>query len=188
VKFTQLTIPDVYLIQFKKFQDDRGFFSEVYSKRNFAAAAINCEWVQDNHVLSSEAGTLRGLHFQRPPHAQAKLIRVSRGAIYDVAVDIRKGSPFFGQWTAAIVSEASWNEIFIPKGFAHGYLTLEPDSEVQYKVDGYYAPEFEAGILWNDPDVAIDWPMKGLRPLLSMKDRSLPPLAEVDSPFVHGRE
>jgi dTDP-4-dehydrorhamnose 3,5-epimerase len=186
VKVTNAGIPDVYLIELSQLGDERGFFSEIYNKKSFAAASIDSDWVQDNHVFSNNAGTLRGLHFQRPPYAQAKLVRVSRGTIYDVVVDIRKGSPSFGRWVSAIVSASLWNAILVPKGFAHGYLTLEEFSEVQYKVDAFYASECEAGIVWNDPDLAIDWPLNGTRPLLSARDRDLPRFNDIDSPFVHG--
>jgi dTDP-4-dehydrorhamnose 3,5-epimerase len=186
VKVAQLKIPDVCIIDLNKSEDDRGFFSEVFNQRSLASAGLTHVWVQDNHALSKRARTVRGLHFQRPPRSQAKLVRVSRGSIFDVAVDIRKGSPFFGEWIAAIISEKSWNAILVPEGFAHGYLTLEDNCEVQYKVNDYHAPECEAGIAWDDPDLAIDWPVGGLEPYVSAKDKTLPRFAEVDSPFSYG--
>lgn len=186
MRITSLAIRDVYLIELMKFKDARGFFSEVYSKKSFSDVAMDFCWVQDNHALSKQTGTLRGLHFQWPPHSQAKLIRVSRGAVFDVAVDIRQGSPSFGQWVGAVISAASWNAMLVPKGFAHGYLTLAPYSEIQYKVDAYYAPDHEGGIAWDDPDLAIDWPLRGTRPLLSTKDKNLPSFADFHTPFVHG--
>jgi dTDP-4-dehydrorhamnose 3,5-epimerase len=187
VRVKSLELPGVYLIQLIKHEDRRGFFSETYSKRNFAAASIDCDWVQENHIVSTKPGTLRGLHFQRPPHAQAKLVRVNRGAVYDVVVDLRVGSPSYGRWISKVISALSWNSIYIPKGFAHGYLTLDADSEVQYKVDAYYAPDFESGIVWNDLTLAIDWPLKGL-PVISQKDRELKSFVDLASPFVYEME
>lgn len=154
---TRLAIADVVLLEMRRFGDDRGFFSEVYNRRRFADAGLDHDWVQDNHTLSREPGTLRGLHFQAPPRAQAKLVRVTRGSILDVAVDIRKGSPTFGRWVSVTISAANWSQMLIPKGFAHGYVTLEPDTEVLYKVDDGYAPQHDGGVTWNDPDLAIDW-------------------------------
>ena len=186
MKFTQLSIPDVLLLEPRRFDDERGFFSEVYNARDFAEADLSYDWVQINHAMSREKGTLRGLHFQMPPYAQAKLIRVTRGAVFDVAVDIRVGSPTFGEWACVILSAKAWNQVLVPKGFAHGYLTLEPETEVVYNVDDYYAPEADSGVIWNDPDLAIDWPLDGIEPVLSAKDRALPRLSEIDSPFKYG--
>jgi dTDP-4-dehydrorhamnose 3,5-epimerase len=183
MKLVPLKIPEVCLIGLPKFEDERGFFSEVFNKQSFASSAIHFNWVQDNHAMSAEAHTLRGLHFQQPPHSQAKLVRVSKGAIFDVAVDIRTDSPFFGQWVGAVLSEKLWNAILIPKGFAHGYLTLADRSEVQYKVDDYHAPECEGGIIWNDPDIAIEWPLQGQIPHLSAKDQTWTRFKETTSLF-----
>jgi len=186
MKLTPLSIPDVLLLEPKQYGDERGFFSEVYNARVFAEADLSYNWVQINHSMSREKSTLRGLHFQTPPNAQAKLIRVTRGALFDVAVDIRVGSPTFGEWVAVTLSAKAWNQVLIPAGFAHGYLTLEPDTEVVYKVDDYYAPEADSGVIWNDPDLAVDWPLDGVGPVLSAKDRALPRLAKINSPFAYG--
>jgi dTDP-4-dehydrorhamnose 3,5-epimerase len=167
----------------KRFADDRGWFAEVYSERTLAGLGLETRFVQDNHSCSRHAGTIRGLHFQRPPHAQAKLIRCIRGRIFDVAVDLRRGSPTFGQWAGAELSGESGRQLFVPVGYAHGFVTLEPDTEVTYKVSDFYAPECEGGIIWNDPDLRIDWPIHGLPALLSPKDQLLPRLADFDSPF-----
>lgn len=178
-----LAIPDVKIIRSKKFGDHRGFFSETYSKKAFAAAGLDYEFVQDNHSLSAEVGTVRGLHFQLPPFAQDKLVRVVRGAILDVAVDIRKGSPTYGQHVSAVISAAEWNQILVPIGFAHGFCTLEPDTEVIYKVTNFYSPEHDRGLLWNDPDLGIDWPVTADRAQLSDKDRVHPRLSALTEGF-----
>jgi dTDP-4-dehydrorhamnose 3,5-epimerase len=179
VKITHLSIPDVLVIEPMQFRDDRGVFSEIYNRRVFADSGLRFDWVQDNHAMSQERGTLRGLHFQSPPHAQAKLIRVTSGSIFDVAVDMRTGSPTFGEWVSVVLSASAWKLILVPKGFAHGYLTLEPDTGILYKVDDYYAPQSDAGVIWNDPDLSIDWPLDGSAPILSNKDHSLPRLSEL---------
>lgn len=180
-----LSIDAVRLIQPIRHADARGFFSETYSRRAFAEAGIDIGFVQDNHALSREAGTVRGLHFQTPPFAQDKLVRVVRGAIFDVAVDIRVGSPTFGQHVSAIISAAEWNQIFVPAGFAHGLVTLEPDTEVIYKVSSHYAPEHDKGLLWNDPALGINWPVNEAEAILSDKDRGQPRLAELPGYFHH---
>ena len=177
----RLRIREVIAIRPDRHEDTRGFFSETYSRRALAEAGIDAEFVQDNHSLSVSRGTLRGLHFQAPPAAQAKLVRVVRGAILDVAVDIRVGSPSFGQHVRRELSAKEWNQLFVPEGFAHGFCTLEPDTEVIYKVSGDYAPEHDRGLLWNDPALAIDWPVS--EPLLSEKDRAHPPLGELPEYF-----
>ncbi|NIZ03311.1 dTDP-4-dehydrorhamnose 3,5-epimerase [Thalassospira lucentensis] len=171
MKFEALEIPDVKLLYPRKFGDERGFFSETYSQSTFAEAGIDQVFVQDNHSLSRSVGVLRGLHYQRAPYAQDKLLRVVRGRILDVAVDIRKSSPTFGKWVSAEISADEWNQIFIPKGFAHGYLTLEPDTEVHYKVSAPYAPDAEKSIMWNDPDLDIQWPVTETAVTLSQKDQ-----------------
>ncbi|MFD1628163.1 dTDP-4-dehydrorhamnose 3,5-epimerase [Azospirillum griseum] len=178
-----LDIPDVKIIRPKKFGDHRGFFSETYNKKAFAAAGIDLDFVQDNQSLSAEVGTVRGLHFQLPPFAQDKLLRVVRGAILDVAVDIRRNSPTYGQHVTAVISAAEWNQILVPIGFAHGFCTLEPDTEVIYKVTNYYSPEHDRGLLWNDPALGIDWPVSGDKARLSDKDHKHPPLAELGDCF-----
>ena len=178
-----LQIPDVRLITPPKFTDQRGFFSETYSRRVLADAGIDIEFVQDNQSLSLEAGTLRGLHFQRPPHVQAKLVRVTRGAILDVAVDIRHGSPTFGRHARAVLSAENWSQVLIPEGFAHGFCTLEANTEVLYKASDYYAPDHDMGLAWNDPALGIDWPVSEADATLSEKDRAQPLLAQLPASF-----
>jgi dTDP-4-dehydrorhamnose 3,5-epimerase len=182
---TRLAIPDVLEIKPKKFGDDRGFFAETYNAERFTEAGITMGWVQDNQSLSAAQFTLRGLHYQTPPFAQDKLVRVLKGSILDVAVDIRKGSPTFGQWVSLVVSAAAFNQILVPKGFAHGFLTLEPATEVYYKVSAPYSAANDRGIRWDDPSIGIDWPLDGATPLLSDKDRVAPTLAEVESAFTY---
>jgi dTDP-4-dehydrorhamnose 3,5-epimerase len=169
-----LAIPDVKVIRVKKFGDARGFFSETYNKRAFAEAGIALEFVQDNQSFSAPAGTIRGLHAQAQPFAQDKLVRVTRGRIWDVAVDVRPGSPSFGRWVAAEVSAEAWNQILVPIGFLHGFCTLEPDTEVNYKVSNFYSAAHEIGVRWNDPRLNIAWPIAEDRATLSDKDRMLP--------------
>lgn len=178
-----LAIPDVKIIRPKKFGDHRGFFSETYSKRAFEAAGLLLDFVQDNQSLSAEAGTVRGLHYQTPPFAQDKLLRVVRGAVFDVAVDIRRDSPTFGQHVSAVISAADWNQILVPVGFAHGFCTLEPNTEVIYKVTNFYSPQHDRGILWNDPDLGIAWPVGAGQALLSDKDLKNPRLSEASDLF-----
>jgi dTDP-4-dehydrorhamnose 3,5-epimerase len=173
------------LIAPKKFADNRGFFSETYNAEMLAELGIRDRFVQDNHSLSVEKGTVRGMHYQNPPHAQAKLVRVSRGSILDVVVDIRRGSPTYGQYVAEELSAENWNQLYIPIGFAHGFCTLAPDTELQYKVSDYYAPESDAGILWNDATLDIAWPdFAGAQ--LSPKDLTLSRFADIDTPFGYG--
>ncbi|WP_157216023.1 dTDP-4-dehydrorhamnose 3,5-epimerase [Flavisphingomonas formosensis] len=173
----------VVLIKARRFEDDRGWFTETYNQRAFHDLGVDVSFCQDNHSLSRPVGTLRGLHFQTPPHAQAKLVRCIRGSIWDVAVDVRKGSPTYGEWTAATLSAENGHQLFVPAGFLHGFVTLEPDTEVTYKVSDFYAPECDGGIAWNDPDLALPWPLPEGGPSLSPKDGKLPRLAEFDSPF-----
>ena len=180
-----LEIPEVKLIRHKRFVDERGFFSETYSRRHFEAAGIDLTFVQVNHVFSGHAGTLRGLHFQVPPVAQDKLLRVTRGAVLDVAVDIRAGSPSYGRHVAVEISAENWLQVLVPKGFAHGYMTLSPDTEVIYKVSDFYAPELDAGLPWNDPDLAIDWGRAPDAIQLSERDRDHPPFSDFVSPFAY---
>ena len=176
MQVTPLDLPEVLEVAPQKFGDARGFFSETYNAKKFAEAGILTAFVQDNHSFSAERGVLRGLHYQLPPFAQEKLVRVVKGAIFDVAVDIRHGSPRFGQWCACTISADSWNQLFVPKGFAHGFLTLEPNTEVIYKVTDLYSPEHERAIHFADPDIAIDWPFGGIEPVLSDKDQRAPKL------------
>ncbi len=174
----------VRLIVPKRFSDDRGWFMEVYAKPTFAKFGIDCSFVQDNHSLSVPAFTLRGLHFQTPPRGQDKLVRCIRGRIFDVAVDIRKGSPTYGQWVGAELSAENGWHLFIPIGFAHGFVTLEDNCEVIYKCSDTYAPQNDGGIRWDDPVIGIDWPMRATTiPELSAKDAVQPLLADFDSPF-----
>ncbi|HET6521201.1 MAG TPA: dTDP-4-dehydrorhamnose 3,5-epimerase, partial [Geminicoccaceae bacterium] len=162
-------IPEVRLIRPARHGDHRGFFAESYNRRALAEAGIDVEFVQDNHAYSKEAGTLRGLHFQAPPHAQTKLLRVLRGAVVDGAVDLRHGSPTFGRHVMAELSADNGLQLLTPKGFAHGVLTLAPDTELTYKVDAYFAPEHDLGVRWDDPDLAIPWPLPPERIVLSDK-------------------
>jgi dTDP-4-dehydrorhamnose 3,5-epimerase len=178
-----LAVPDVKLVTPARFGDDRGFFSETYNAGRFRAAGISADFVQDNHSLSRERGTVRGLHYQAPPFAQAKLVRVLRGAIVDVAVDVRKGSATYGKWVKAELSAENGVQIFVPRGFLHGFATLEPDTEIAYKVDNYYSRECDGAVLWNDPDLAIDWGIAPDTAVLSAKDASAPAFAAFDSPF-----
>jgi dTDP-4-dehydrorhamnose 3,5-epimerase len=175
-------IAGVVQITPSRFGDHRGFFAETYSRRGFAGLGVDVEFVQDNHSLSAAVGTVRGLHFQSPPHAQAKLVRCGRGAIFDVTVDIRRGSPTYGQWVGYELSANNGAQLFIPVGFAHGFATLEPNSEIIYKCSDYYAPETEGALQWNDPIIGIDWPVM-CDAILSDKDAVAPQLADLDSPF-----
>ena len=179
MKIEKLNIKEILLITPKKFGDHRGFFSETYNLQNLVDNGISETFVQDNHSLSRDAGVLRGLHYQLPPKAQDKLVRVTRGSIFDVAVDIRKGSATFGQHASAILSAENWAQLWVPKGFAHGFITLEPDTEVQYKVTDFYSPEYDRGVQWNDPDLGINWPVADGQPTLSDKDQTHPRLSEL---------
>lgn len=178
-----LEISDVKILTPKRFGDARGFFSETYNKAALAEHGLDLDFVQDNHSMSQAVGVLRGLHFQTPPFAQDKLVRVVKGRIFDVAVDIRRGSPTFGKWVGAEISAEAWNQILVPVGFAHGFVTLEPDTEVIYKVTAPYAPDHDKGIAWNDPSIAIDWPLNGIEPTLSDKDTKHPALADLPAYF-----
>ena len=167
----------------RQFVDERGFFSEVWNRDRWRKAGVDIEFVQDNHSLSMQRGVLRGLHFQVPPMAQAKLVRVTRGSVFDVAVDVRAGSPTFGRWISAILSAERWNQLFIPAGFAHGFLALESDCEVQYKASAPYSADHDRAIRFDDPDIAIDWPIGAGELLLSDKDRDAPRLGDVQTGF-----
>lgn len=169
-----LGIPDVKLITPKKFGDARGFFSETWNEKTLRDAGIDAHFVQDNHAFSAAKDTVRGLHFQVPPTAQDKLIRVTRGAIFDVAVDIRRGSPTFGRHVSTVLSAENWAQLWVPQGFAHGYCTLLPDTEVIYKVTAYYAPADDRGIRFDDPALGIPWPVSAAEAQLSDKDRAQP--------------
>ncbi len=169
------------LIKPKVFRDNRGFFLESYSQRTFSDHGIKNAFIQDNHSLSVQKGVLRGLHFQKSPYAQAKLVRVTRGSVFDVAVDLRKASPTFGKWHGFELSADNFNMLFVPQGFAHGYCTLEDNTEFLYKCDTFYMPEYEECLLWNDPTLHIDWPVKN--PMLSAKDTKGKLLTDFISPF-----
>lgn len=175
-------LPGLFLITPRRFGDDRGFFAETWSRRVLAAAGIDAEFVQDNHSLSRRVGTVRGLHFQSPPHAQAKLVRCGRGRLFDVAVDLRRGSPTYGRWAGAELSAENGQQLFIPAGFAHGFVTREPDTEIVYKCSDYYAPECDGALRWNDPDIGVDWGISEVAGI-SEKDAKAPFLAGFDSPF-----
>lgn len=173
------------LIEPNRHFDGRGFFAELYSKRDYLGLGVDVEFVQHNHSVSQEAGTLRGLHFQAPPFAQGKLVRCGRGALFDVAVDIRLGSPTFGQWEGYELSEENGHQLYIPVGFAHGFVSLEPCTEIVYQCSDYYASETEGGLLWSDKKIGIDWPLIG-DPIISDKDSRAASLEEFDSPFYFG--
>lgn len=179
-------MPNLQLIAPRRYGDARGWFTETYNRATFTALGIECSFVQDNHSLSVPAFTLRGLHFQTPPRGQDKLVRCIRGRIFDVAVDLRKGSPSYAQWVGTELSAENGHQLFIPVGFAHGFVTLEPDCEVTYKCSDTYAPAHDGGIRWDDPAIGIEWPIPaGVTPELSAKDRVQPLLADFDSPFAY---
>jgi len=183
MEVTPLAIPEVKVLRPKVFGDARGFFSEVYNAHAMAEAGIDIAFVQDNHSKSGPRGTVRGLHFQAPPYAQDKLVRVPRGRVLDVAVDLRVGSPTYGQHVSAELSADAWNQLFVPKGFAHGFCTLETDTEVVYKVSAYYAPDHDFGVLWNDPELGIDWPVAAQDAVVSDKDARQPRFADLPTFF-----
>jgi dTDP-4-dehydrorhamnose 3,5-epimerase len=183
MQVVETAIPEVKLIKPARHIDSRGFFSEVFREDALQENGIRVHFLQDNHSLSATKGVIRGLHFQIPPFAQAKLLRVTSGSIFDVAVDIRWGSPTFGRHIAAVLSASEWNQIFVPEGFAHGYCTLEPDTEVLYKVSAYYSPEHDRGLLWCDPALGIDWPVSADQAVISDKDRKHPPLSRLSQFF-----
>ncbi|RYL96111.1 dTDP-4-dehydrorhamnose 3,5-epimerase [Sporolactobacillus sp. THM7-7] len=186
IKVTETFLKGVKIIEPKAFGDNRGFFMESYNEKELAEAGVHVAFIQDNQSLSSEPGIVRGLHYQLQPKAQTKLLRALTGAILDVVVDIRKGSPTFGQWGGFILSEYNRRQLLIPKGFAHGFCTLTPNVNVFYKVDQYYAPEQDRGILWNDPDIGIDWPVTD--PILSEKDQHHPRLKDAEINFEMGAD
>jgi len=172
------------VLQIDRHGDERGFFSETYHQHRLEEVGIHVDFVQDNHSYSQARQTLRGLHLQAPPYAQAKLVRVPRGRILDVCVDARRGSPYYGQWVSAEISAQAWNQIFVPVGFLHGFMTLEADTEVLYKVSNYYHAESERGVIWNDTDLQIDWGSQ-IDPILSAKDLLHPTFLNFQSPFVY---
>ena len=182
----ETALPGVLCLTPRRFGDGRGWFSESWSARRMEEAGLSFDWVQDNHSHSVEVGTVRGLHCQVPPSAQAKLVRVARGGVLDIAVDIRRGSPTFGQWVAEELSAANGAELLVPRGFLHGFVTLEPETDVLYKVDAFYDPAAERAVRFDDPDLAIDWGIDPARAVLSDKDAAAPAFADLESPFVLG--
>ncbi len=187
MKVTPTAIPGVLIIDTDVFGDHRGYFSETYSKPKYEKLGINADFVQDNMSFSAQEGTLRGLHFQNPPYAQAKLVSCTKGRVIDVAVDIRKGSPTYGQWVSCELSADNHRQFFIPQGFAHGFLTLTPDVEFRYKVDNVYNKASEGSIRYDDPTIAVDWGslLEGRTPILSDKDKISPVFEEADNQFVY---
>ena len=176
---------ELILIKPTRHKDERGFFSETYSRRRYKEIGIDVEFLQDNHSFSSEPGTLRGLHFQAPPNAQGKLVHCVKGAIFDVAVDIRKDSPTFGHWEGYELTEENGHQLYLPVGFAHGFITLKPRSEIIYKCTSYYAPKAEGSIRWDDPTVGIEWPLSE-DIILSKRDAIAPLLSDLETPFTLG--
>lgn len=181
---TQTKLPGVVLICPPRFGDDRGYFSETWNYAKLREHGIDMQFVQDNHSLSAAINTVRGLHFQSPPSAQDKLVRCTRGALFDVAVDIRKGSPTYGQWVGYELSAENGHQLLVPKGFLHGFSTRAPNTEIQYKCTDYYAPECDGAVRFDDPDIGIDWGLSG-DAHLSAKDGAAPALADFDSPFIY---
>ena len=181
--FERLSIPDVFLFTPKRHGDARGYFAETFSRATLSPMTGPLDWVQDNFALSAEQGVLRGLHFQKPPHAQDKLVRCGRGAILDVVVDLRRASPHYGKYVKAVLSNENGVQIFVPKGFAHGYVTLTPACEVLYKVTAAYHPGSEGGLMWNDKTLAIDWELAGAAPILSERDGAWAPFADLPDYF-----
>ncbi|MGV2939594.1 dTDP-4-dehydrorhamnose 3,5-epimerase [Mesobacillus sp. LC4] len=185
MKFTKTNLDGVIIVEPTVFGDHRGWFMETYNEKSFLECGIDIKFIQDNQSFSATKGTLRGLHYQLNPKSQTKLIRCTRGAIYDVAVDIRKGSPSFGKWFGIELDAENKKQLLVPKGYAHGFITLAENTEVQYKVDELYAPELDRGIIWNDPQIEIDWPMD-IKPILSEKDQLAPLLKSAENNFRYG--
>lgn len=185
MQIEKLDIPEVLLITPAKFGDSRGFFSESWNAAKLRAQGFDEHFVQDNHSFSAAVGTIRGLHCQMAPSVQGKLVRVVKGAIWDVAVDIRKGSPTYGKWVAAEITEENWKQIWVPGGFLHGFCTLLPDTEVIYKVTSHYDKETERAVIWNDPTLALPWPVLPGTELLSDKDKDAPPFNPNDTWFTY---
>jgi dTDP-4-dehydrorhamnose 3,5-epimerase len=181
MEFIKTTLKDALLVKPQVFRDERGFFMESYLKKVFEANGVAANFIQDNHSLSVQKGVFRGLHFQNPPFTQAKLARVTRGSVFDVIVDLRKDSETFGKWEGFELSSDNFQMLFVPKGFAHGFITLEDNTEFQYKCDEYYNKESEGGIIWNDPDLNIGWQVEN--PILSEKDKLLPLFRDFNSLF-----
>lgn len=190
MKIIETGLDGLLVLEPKVFRDERGFFLETYSDKAFAEVGLKFDFVQDNHACSLDPCVLRGLHFQLPPSTQSKLVWVVRGSVADVVVDVRKGSPTYGEHHVEILSADNFRRLLVPKGFAHGYITLEPDTHFMYKVDAPYDPSTDSGILWNDPDLGIDWEkfLKGRTPVVSPKDTKQQAFADFDSPFIYGQE
>ena len=185
VLIEQTDLSGVVVLTPKRFGDARGFFCESWSRQRMCDAGFDFDWVQDNHSMSAQVGTVRGLHFQAPPHAQAKLVRCGRGALFDVAVDIRKGSPSFGKWFGTELSFENGKQLLVPAGFLHGFVTRAPDTEIVYKCSDYYSPECDGAVRFDCPQIGIDWGMGGTAPVLSEKDKDAPTLDSFDSPFIY---
>ncbi|MEM8693499.1 MAG: dTDP-4-dehydrorhamnose 3,5-epimerase [Pseudomonadota bacterium] len=181
----QTALQGVLILTPARFGDERGFFSESWNKERMKAAGIDLDFVQDNHSLSEKVGTVRGLHFQSPPHAQDKLVRCGRGALFDVAVDIRKGSPSYGQWVGEELTFENGKQLLVPAGFLHGFVTRAPGTEIIYKCSDYYAPECDGAVRFDDPEIGIDWGFETSAATLSVKDEAAPLLADFESPFVY---
>jgi len=183
MKIEETALPGVAIITPARFGDHRGFFSESWNRARMAEAGVEIDFMQDNHSLSAKAGTVRGLHFQAPPHAQAKLVRCGRGRLFDVSVDIRRGSPTYGVWYGAELSFENGRQMLVPEGFLHGFATLEPETEIIYKCSDYYAPDCDGAVRFDDPDIGIDWGLDGMEPVLSDKDARAQAFADFLSPF-----
>jgi dTDP-4-dehydrorhamnose 3,5-epimerase len=182
----QTPLAGCLIITPRRFGDARGWFSEVWNRQTLRAAGIDIDFVQDNHSYSAQAGTVRGLHYQRPPHAQAKLVRCGRGAVLDVAVDVRRGSPTFGEWFATELSAENGRQILLPVGFLHGFVTRAPDTEVLYKCSDVYAPDCDGAVRWDDPALSVDWGVDPAAAILSDKDRAAPWFRDFVTPFEYG--
>ena len=185
MKIEQTALPGVVILTPARFGDTRGFFSESWNAARLAEQGIHTQFVQDNHSLSAQAGTVRGLHYQSPPHAQAKLVRCGRGALFDVAVDFRAGSPTWGKWVGVELSFDNGRQLLIPAGFLHGFVTRVPDTEIIYKCSDYYAPECDGAVRFDDSDISIDWGIDPADAVLSDKDRTAPLLSEISTPFIY---
>ena len=185
VQVQNTRLPGLKILTPERIGDGRGFFSESYSRARLAEHGITCEFVQDNHSISAQIGTVRGLHFQAPPHAQAKLMRCGRGRLFDVAVDVRAGSPTFGQWDGIDLSFENGRQLFVPEGFLHGFVTLEPDTEIIYKCSDYYAPDCDKAVRFDDPAIGIDWGISASDVVISARDADAPLLADLDNPFIY---
>lgn len=184
-RIEKTAFPGLLVLEWQRFGDERGFLAETYSRPELVAHGITLDFVQDNHSLSAQAGTVRGLHFQAPPRAQAKLVRCGRGVLFDVSVDLRRGSPTYGRWFGIELSFENGKQLLIPAGFAHGFVTRAPGTEIIYKCSDIYAPQTEGALAWDDPDIGIDWAMGDVSPILSAKDAVAGAFADFDSPFVY---